>query len=90
MPKLLLSFWKDKFVAHPVLKLVRCLLFSVIKDWGILKPDQTILYLKESILVNEGTLFKHKCYDSGYAELSGKSYSFQEMRITKKVPLLKK
>ena len=35
-------------------------------------------------------LFKHKCYEIGYAELSEKSNFFQEITAPKKVPLVKK
>ena len=36
------------------------------------------------------SLFKYKCYETGYAELSEKSDSFQEIPAPKKVFLLKK
>ena len=36
------------------------------------------------------SLFKFKCSEIGYAELSEKSASFQEIPAPKKVPLLKK
>ena len=35
------------------------------------------------------SLFKYKCYETGYAELSEKSDSFQEIPAPKKVFLLK-
>ena len=34
--------------------------------------------------------FKYKCHEIGYAELSEKSDSFQEIPAPKKVPLQKK
>ena len=43
------------FVTHPVLKLIRGLLFSAVKDWEISKPYQAILYLNEWILVRGKT-----------------------------------
>ena len=39
-------------MTHFVLKLIRCLLFSTIKGWGLLKSDQTIVYLKKWIMFN--------------------------------------
>ena len=41
------------FVTQPVMKLIHRLLFSTIKDWGISKSDQIIVYLNEWILVKE-------------------------------------
>ena len=63
IPKLLLpSSQKDTFVSHPVLKLIRCLLFSTIKDWGISTSDLTVKAMK----------FKYECYEICYAEVSEK------------------
>ena len=64
-------------------------IFNNSKDWGIVKPDLTILYLKEWMLIN-GKSFQVKCYEIGYAELSEKSDFFQELPAPKKVSLLKK
>ena len=52
MIKLPPSFQKDTFKTHPLLKLIRCLLFSKLKHWGISKSDLIILYLKKQILVH--------------------------------------
>ena len=60
-------FPKDVFVT--MLTLIRCLQFSTIKKWWISKQDLTILCLKKWMLVY-GTLFKFKCYETGYIELS--------------------
>ena len=62
------------------MKLIRWSLFSTIKDWGIPKSDQTIVYLKKCwLLVNEimEKLFKYKCYETGSCSeeaLSSKNY----------------
>ena len=69
IPKLLPGFQKYTFVT--ILKLIGCLLFSTIKNWGISKPDPTILCLKKWMLVKE-SLSKYKCYETGYAELPEK------------------
>ena len=60
------------------------LLFSTIKDWEISKSDQTIVYLKEWMLVN-GKSFKYKCYKIGYAELSERVTVFKNYLLLKKL-----
>ena len=45
IPQLLPTFWKVTFVAHPVLKFMHYLLFSITKNWGISMSDQPIVYL---------------------------------------------
>ena len=47
------------FLTHPVLKLIRYLLFAIINYRGISKSDQTIVNSKEWRLVN-GKSFKNK------------------------------
>ena len=49
IPKLLTISQKGTFVTHPVLKLIRCLLFSTIKDWEISNwSDQTKPYTESN------------------------------------------
>ena len=76
VPKLLPGFGKGTFVT--ILKLTRCLLFSTIKDWGISKSDlRNGCWLMES-------LFKFKCYEIAYTELSEKVTFFKKYLPLKK------
>ena len=45
IPKLLPGSQSETFVT--ILKLIRCLLFSAIKNWGISKSEPARLYLKK-------------------------------------------
>ena len=65
------------------------LLFPTIKDWEISKSDQTIVYLKERMLVNK-SLFKYKCYEIGYAVLSENVTVFKKYLLHKKLFFLKR
>ena len=68
-----------------------CLLLTTIKDSGISKLDQIIVYLKEWMLME--SLFKYKCCEVGYAELvfqESIANCFQKILAPKKVLLLKK
>ena len=58
---------------------ISTLLFSIINDWGIWRSDQTIVCIKEWMLVNGKSL----CYETG------KELSEKEITVLKKVFLLK-
>ena len=91
IPKLLTISQKDTFVTHPVLKLIRCLLFSTIKDWEISNwSDQTKPYTESNGCWLMKSFLKCECYEIGHAELSVKSDSYQEITASDKVSLLKK
>ena len=47
------NFLKYRICNTSVLKLIRYLLFSTIKDWGLSNSDQTVVYWKDWMLVNK-------------------------------------
>ena len=89
IPKLLPSSQKDTFVTSWIEINTVLGIFNNkgLKNFNV-RPNHTILSRNRCWLMK--SLYKFKCYEIGYAELSEKRESFQEIPAPKKVTLLKK
>ena len=73
------GWWDARLALRDLAKAIS----TAIKDREISKSDQTIVYLKEWMLIN-GKSFQYKCYEIGYAELSEKVTVFKKYLLLKK------